>query len=250
MNLLNFFDAENAANMGYGKKRKHGYYQYPKRQKTPTKVIVKYKKSELKYFEGSFNGIVDSSTDWVGTELDINSPSSLGTLFAPIQGVDINDRVGRSVQVYSIKIRGTISLDTNPDDLPATLVRLILVRDKETKKLAFNAGDVMQPPTVAVAQMVQTSFRNLSSLGRYKIYKDKTYSFKTPVPVDSGNGGIPPDIPFKMSVRFKKPVTVNFTNTNTGTFADITDNSFHLFGHANETSPALYYTVRIGFRDP
>lgn len=258
MNFLEFCNADNKAEMGYGQKRGYWNYQQPKRQKTykKNKVIKVYKKSELKYFECAYSNAVDNGTDWSGTNSDANIPSSFGCLFCPVQGLDITNRVGRSVQVYSIKIRGLLE-PTDADGLVgiqgAPSVRLILLRDKETRSTAFVDTDVMQAPLTPSIPLVNETFRNLASLGRYKVYKDKTFRvISQSGAATSASQGTAPQIPFQMKVRFKKPLTVNFTNANTGTFADIVDNSFHLLAHSSndDWAVAMTYTCRVGFRDP
>ncbi len=58
---------------------------------------------EMKYFDAErANVAIGASVDWTATEVD---PATLNTLFAPVKGTGINNRIGRKVHVHKVKIR-------------------------------------------------------------------------------------------------------------------------------------------------
>lgn len=214
-----------------------------------------FARGEMKYSD-SFKTltVVAESTNWTGTELD---PGTANCLFSPVTGNDINNREGRKVNVYKIKIRGLITRITDTTQTtvsadPAT--RVILVMDTQTNGTQMQGEDLMTTSEASVS-ITFTGFQNLANLGRFRVLKDKTY-YPTPnVAVNNASattvsqaGG---NIPFKMNVVFKEPVVVRFNATDGGTVADIIDNSFHLIAQrsGNDGSVLLGYTCRVCFKE-
>jgi len=210
---------------------------------------------EMKYSD-SFKTMtaVAESTNWTATELD---PGTANCLFSPVQGNDINNREGRKVHVYKIKIRGLIqrvtdTTQTAVSDDPA--VRVMLVQDCQTNGVQMQGEELMQTSEASTA-ITFTGFQNLANLGRFKVLKDKTYypvanvaannASATTISQASGN------IPFKMTVVFKEPVMVRFNATDGGTVADIIDNSWHIIAQRSGTSGSclLGYTCRVCFKE-
>lgn len=208
--------------------------------------------TERKYFDSEVNGaaLVASATSWVNAEFD---PTTLNTLFAPVTGDDFNNRTGRKLQVLAIKIRGYIQClsQTNvTTEDNASLIRLIFVQDRQTNATQLNAEDVISSGAASVASQM---FQNPAFFGRFRVIKDKNIVMTNPNSSWDGTNieqcGLVK--PFKMGIKFKKPVTMHFNSTNGGTVADIVDNSFHIIALATsvELAPTLHYKVRTTFID-
>lgn len=70
-----------------------------------------YSKGEMKYFDTERSvTAIPASTDWTATEFppNVGTPT---TLVVPTVGSAINQRIGREIKVYKIKIRGNITMD-------------------------------------------------------------------------------------------------------------------------------------------
>ena len=222
---------------GYKRRREYkssSSYRRPyKRQRTSTGVTYRtvprtrgiYGKGEMKYFdcEKESTALVNT-TNWTNTELDPTLTPVINQfcLFAPTQGAAINQRIGREVKVYKIKIRGIISTDRqsgeNSADNPVA-IRLLLVQDTQTNGTQCQGEDVMQPPTTASANMAISSFQNYNNFGRFRVLKDKVITIQNPNIANNTNAtgnlvvmGLTKT--FKFSVKFKKPVSVRFNATN------------------------------------
>lgn len=203
---------------------------------------------ERKYFDSTrtSNALVSWAASTASGEQD---PGTLNTLFAPIQGDDYLNRQGRKVQVLSLKIRGTITyaLQEGIADPPTFgFVRLLLVQDKQTNAAQLNSEDVVTGTIFG--------FQNAAFFGRFRVIKDKIINLqKVAVSVTGANTFYYPgdQFPFKMKIKFRKPVLVHFNSTNGGTVADIIDNSFHIITGASSitTAPAITYTCRTTFVD-
>lgn len=211
--------------------------------------------SESKYFDSFQSALtIPAPTSWVGTELD---PATLNTLFAPSEGSDIDNRVGRRVEVYKIAIKGVINTGLSQDDADVNQVpiaRLILLIDQQTNGVQAQGEEVMAAPGAASALSTITTFQNTANFGRFRVLKDKIIRPTINVTATDGantHSAQPNAQYFKMTVKFAKPVACRFNATNGGTVGDIVDNSFHLIGCRNSTdfTQTITYTCRTYYKD-
>lgn len=210
--------------------------------------------TERKYFDSiktTANIVSAAGGSWNSSQLD---PATLNTLFAPVTGDDFLNRDGRKVQVIAIKIKGLLqyanqATQTTADVVP--VVRLALVQDTQTNGGQLDGDDVFGNAVTAPI----FAFQNPAFFGRFKVLKDKTYSIPMPSTAQDAAGTFVQygrDLPFKMSRKFRKPVTVHFNGTNGGTVADIIDNSFHMIGAMSENAGMVMqitYQCRVTFID-
>lgn len=208
--------------------------------------------TERKYYDSEFSGTLTTiGGDWTGTEVD---PATLNTLCVPVTGNDINNRIGRKIDVLSIKIRGAIVWPSQTNQTAAdtcSQVRVILYQDKQTNATQAQGEQLINSGGASQALYM---FQNPASFGRFRVLKDKMYSVGNPsITYDGTNveqSGLARN--FKMNVKFKKPVRINFNSTNGGTVADIVDNSFHIIvGAIVGTSTTVFqYKSRVVYVDP
>jgi len=95
------------------------------------------------------------------------------------------------------------------------------------------------------------AFQDSANFGRFKVWKDKTYTMgNQSASFDGTNMEFFGEMKqFKWNLKFKKPIVVNFNNTNGGTVADIVDNSFHIIAisYNAQQGVTLNYVCRIPF---
>ena len=208
----------------------------------------------MKYFDTELAlTALTASTDWTGTEFD---PTTFNTLFVPVVGAGINQRIGKGAKVYKIKIRGSIVCASQVDQTSAdsgTQIRLLLVQDKQTNATQAQGEQVMTDPTAASAAVAVNSFQNIDNFGRFRVLKDKTIILdNSNLSWDGTNMEQAGQVrTFKINIRFKVPVSVRFNATNGGTVADIVDNSFHIIANASSTglAPNITYQSRVCFKE-
>lgn len=213
--------------------------------------------SESKYFDSFVDGAaIAEGTAWTGTELDPTANS----LFTPNEGSDIDNRIGRKVSVYKIVIRGSIQSAALPDQadiVGSPACRIILYMDKQTNGTQAQGEEVMASPGAATTALCSSTFQNLANLGRFRVLRDKYYKLglSTAAPdyaaLPATSSQNHPHIPFKLTVKFNKPITVKFNATNGGTIGDIVDNSFHLIGTKSGTGfvTTINYQCRTYYKD-
>jgi len=209
--------------------------------------------TETKYFDtGIATTNIASDTTWAGSELD---PAAL-TLFYPVEGSDINERVGRKVTVTKIKIRGHITCAAQVNAVAGddpSVVRLVLYIDQQTNAAQAQGEQLMATPSQAAATNAIAVFQNPANFGRFKVLKDKTLTMQNPNITWDGTNLEQHGIarPFKMNVNFRKGLAIRFNATSAGTVADIVDNSFHLIGLTNSTGlvPRITYECRVVYTD-
>lgn len=206
---------------------------------------------EKKYFD-SVRSTAYISTVWTGGEQD---PVTLNTIFAPTQGTGIANRVGRKVTVQKLKIRGLLTFDAinNAGSIrPFPVARIIVYQDMQTNGTQSQAEQVITD-SGSDSQAKLLNFQNPDNFGRFRVLKDKTYSYRDAV-VSNDNAATTisqdfSNIPFKFNLSFKKPLFVHFNATNGGTVADIVDNSFHVIVMATDDSAQVTYQARTVFVD-
>ncbi len=220
--------------------------------KTVPRTRGVYAQGEMKYFD-TFKAVtaIPASADWTATEFD---PATINTIFDPTQGNSISQRIGQKCQLHKLKIKGTVDVPkqvdrTTPDN--ASVIRIILFQDMQTNSTQAQGEELMR--TEGTAPKNINSFQNFNEFGRFRVWKDKTFTMQNPnLSYDGTNmeqQGISKQ--FKMNLNFTKdPCVVRFNATNGGTVADIIDNSFHLLAIASDIDlgPTLQYVVRCGFK--
>ncbi len=218
-----------------------------------------YAQGEGKYFDFELAAVaVTASTDWTGTEKDpdVVPVVSINTLFAPTVGSQINQRIARHVFVNAIRIKGDITVPIKANQTAsnaATTVRLILFQDMQTNSAQAQGEQVMRDPTTDTAPTCIQAFMSLANLGRFKILKEKWLTLSDPnFSWDGTNlemNGL--RRPWKMNVKFNKPVDVHFNAVSGGTIADIVDHSWHILAIASSISlaPTIGYTGRVYYKE-
>lgn len=211
--------------------------------------------SERKYYdeERAATAIPLCATSFAGAEAD---PATVNTLCAPVLGSDINQRIGRRIDVLAIKIRGTINVppqtaQTATDAAPT--IRLLLVQDNQTNAAQLNSEDVLESGDATQAVFM---FQSTKFFGRFRVLKDKLITLMNPnmQTLSATNASFEQNAlvrSVKMSIKFIKPVRINFNAVNGGTVADIIDTSFHVLCGTNSTefAPTLAYKVRTVYVD-
>lgn len=225
----------------------------PSGRQTVPRTMGAFAQTERKYFTSlvSADGIT-TSTNWASTELD----PAANSMFTPQEGSDIDNRVGRRVEVVKIQVRGNITCAAQPNQTAAqepTLVRLILCQDMQTNGTQMSGEELMQPPATATAPLAVCSFQNPANFGRFRVLKDKLFTLTNPALTYDGtnieqNGLVKA---FKWTIKFQKPIEVRFNSTNGGTIGDIVNNSFHMIGSASnaDLTPTISYQARFVYTD-
>lgn len=207
---------------------------------------------EMKYFdtEKSLSAISESN-DWTGTEQD---PTTFDTLFVPVTGAGINQRIGKACKVLKMKMRFLLDApqqlnQTGAD--PAATCRILVYLDKQTNSAQAQGEQVMTAGVSDGTGILQ--FQNINNFGRFQVIKDWTFSLANPnMSYDGTNieqAGLAKT--WKMTRKFKKPIVVRFNATNGGTIADIVDNSFHVIALCDNDDLAsrLSYASRFCYKE-
>lgn len=249
--------AGQASRRGNKRRKIAGSYTAPRiGYQTVPRTRGVYAKGEMKYFdtERAATAIAAVTTTWgAGTILD---PATFNTLVVPVVGAAINQRIGREVKVFKIKIKGEIIIPAqaaqNAAD-NASVMRYLLVQDTQTNATQMSSAQLLSDQTAADTTI--HAFQNLNNFGRFRVLKDKYIVFGnmnvagSPTANDLVQSGTKKT--FKCSVKFKKPVSIRFNATNGGTIADIIDNSFHFIIAADNVVyvPTVSYVSRVCFKE-
>lgn len=218
-----------------------------------------YGRGEMKYFDTEHisAAITVVTTTWpAGTQAPPSNPACL-TLCVPQVGAAINQRIGREIKVYKIRIKGHFTIPAQSAQSAsdnATVIRYLLVQDMQTNAAAMTSAQLLADQTNASTTI--DTYQNLSNVGRFKVLKDKTIYFSnanlagSPTAGDLVQSGM--KIPFKCTYNFKRsPVSMRFNATNGGTIADIIDNSFHFLCGTDNIAlvPELAYVCRVCYKE-
>lgn len=206
--------------------------------------------TETKYFDTEIaqTAILPSATTWAGGELD---PLVGLCLFFPTQGNAYNQREGRKTYVKKIKLNGWVIVPAQSNQTATdhgSTIRLIMYMDKQTNASQSQAEDLMASGNSTLPSVM---FQNPANFGRFRVLKDKTITMSNPTITYDGTNLEQSSIirHFKMNVKFRQPMVVNYNNTNGGTIADIVDNSFHFIGIVTGSglAPEIAYKCRTVF---
>lgn len=205
--------------------------------------------SEYKYFSSQVNQ-VECQEGTLTTSLEVD-PTTLNTLFAPVQGNGINNREGRRVAVKGLRIKGILSQAESIVDMEGqAAVRVILFIDQQTNGAQIQSENVIEA-AASNSEAVFNSFLSLDTLGRIRVLKDKVFVMPN-VGVASTTASNSVLKPFKWNIKFKQPLIINFNSTDGGTVADIIDNSFHMIAMRESLANSLVnisYTARFSYID-
>lgn len=237
--------------------RRQGY----KRSFVP-RTMGPFAQTERKYYD-SFKALTAlNETLGAGWTTAGQDPATKDCLFAPTEGSDINNRVGRKVAVHKISIRGifrtTLSSDS-VDIVTQPAVRMILFIDQQSNGVQVTPNELMTTPATDTLENIFSAHQSINSFGRFRVLKDKCYRMPVSTAAnDNANGAnstisqSAPDVHWKIKHVFRKPLIVKFNNTNGGTIGDIVDNSFHICALPSGSSGAhsIAYECRTYFTDP
>lgn len=218
---------------------------------------------EMKYYDTELGlTAIPASVDWTATELDPSTtqePVPVATplgLFQPTIGSGVNQRIGKSCKVLGIKLNGLINVPQQADQTTTDAgltCRVILYQDMQTNSAQAQGEQLMTDPTTNSAAVAVNTFQNINNFGRFRVLKDKFYTFNPPtITYDGTNieqmGALRQ---FKFKKRFKNPIIVRFNATNAGTIGDIVDNSFHVIANCNNAGlvPSLAYNCRVTYKE-
>lgn len=207
---------------------------------------------EMKYFDTTLAlSAISEDNTWANTEMD---PATFLTFCVPVVGAGINQREGKGIKILKWKLRGNINCaqQTNQTGAdPATTVRIIAYLDKQTNSAQAQGENLMTGTASDATAML--SFQNIDFFGRFRVLWDKTFTLQNPNGSYDGTNieqyGLSKF--FKFNIKFKKPISVRFNNTNGGTIADIVDNSLHMIAVCDndDLAPTLSYYSRVDYKE-
>lgn len=165
-----------------------------------------------------------------------------------IQGTNVINRIGQSIQVEQIHIRAKVKAVLTP-----SIMRAMVILDHQCEGSFPLLGDIMIN-NAAAANYVSTYnpiFVNVpgQAKGReYTILKDVTRAIQ----VGGGNSDQPDSIFFEIKHTFKTPIKTIFYATNIGSVADVLTNAVTFFVTSDQSggpSPLISYVADLYFRD-
>lgn len=217
--------------------------------------------TERKYFDTQRDTapVAVVTPGWNSAYMDPTGPGGflIHSFNSMTQGTTWQERIGNKIQIVSIKINLEFGIQSGTY-IPAVpefaqLIRFILYVDKQS-----NGVSIAQPELVlgsGIATILQArAFQNGQAFGRFKVLIDKTYT----MPINSVynynsnalmlNGT---NKALQLSYTFNPPLTVHYNDGNTGTNADIIDNSIHFAIGCDNSTPSMFcnYKARLTFYD-
>lgn len=150
-----------------------------------------------------------------------------------VQGLTDITRVGSQVKITSAYIQIYLTLNAIA---PHSIVRLLLVHDKQTNQAVYATSDLLE--TVGTASSIVSPL-NLDNKFRFQILKDKRYVLSSAGP---SNRVVKMFIPLQQLIRY---------DANAGTIADLSSSSLSLVLISDEATnmPNANYFVRLRYVD-
>ncbi len=143
-------------------------------------------------------------------------------------------RGGNKVRFKSLHWRGFITMNASAT---TTMVRLMIILDKQVNGAVFTIGDLLEDATAGDAII---SPRDIDNQNRFTVLSDKTYKL-----TDNGGNQL---VQFNVYKKINLPVRYDGTTANVG---DLTSNGLFLVSFSNEATntPAITDFFRIRFID-
>lgn len=168
----------------------------------------------------------------------MNTTTTMTLLNGLQQGTGASQRVGQTVTLRSLEIRGYCAADTQA--VNGQIVRWLVVLDRQAN------GAVPAAATDILSTNNVVGMRALTNRKRFKIILDQTYQLGPFLGDDSQSH-------FHHYLKFRRPVKEEFNVGNAGNVADIATNSMYLLVLGTEApgnTDALYaMDVRLRFTD-
>lgn len=172
-------------------------------------------------------------------------------LFVPVLGSDYNNRIGRKTIMKSLYIRGHLRLKaaanlTTDEPCPAQQARLIIFCDLQPNGATPALTDLLTGND-ATYQL------NPNNRDRFKIIKDKLYSFDT-YQISGNNGwAVSGRTGYDIKIYKKLNMETIFNATNAGSIGDINTGALYMVWVgtviSNDTIPEAYISTRVRFDD-
>jgi len=175
------------------------------------------------------------------------------SLFVPILGSDIDQRIGRKVTVKSLSIRGVMQTYLSAQAAPTAgwvtgiQGRFIVAWDAQPNGQLATADQILKAPVTTISQP-ELNYRD-----RFRILFDECFTFDPYFIATTGGSVVNQIQKFKLYKKMNDQVI--FNSTNGGTFADITTGNIVALwvGDTNGGTPAegLISTIstRVRFSD-
>lgn len=168
----------------------------------------------------------------------MNTTTTMTLLNGMQQGPGASQRVGQTITLRSLEIRGYCAADTQA--VNGQIVRYLVFLDRQANgAVPAAATDILSTNNVA-------GMRALTYRKRFKIILDKTYQLG----IFAGDES---QAHFHHYLKFRRPIKQEFNVGNAGTVADIATNSMYLLVLGTEApgnTDALYaMNVRLRYTD-
>lgn len=215
---------------------------YPGRIKGISGTNYMYNKRQMRQ-EVKYNDI-----NYVGPLAPIGIMTSV-LLDGVQQGTDYNQRIGRQINILSFELRYIFyNYQTLTNAGYPTLIRMMLVRDRQSNGAVYTPGTLLQNITTPTTQCLSAT--NINTKDRFHIYWDKLIELNpmgAPVAI-TPSGTFPAAIRAdKYYRKFTRPIKVTYGGT-AGTIGSINTNGLFLVILANDDPDCEIYG-RIRFTD-
>lgn len=183
---------------------------------------------------------------------DVNTGGAFNLLCIPELGSDFDDRIGRKILIKSVYIRGRVMLEAATQSAPvaslAQQARCIIFVDNQPNGAAPAVTDLLK-------QSFPTSQLNANNRDRFRIIKDKTYTFDPLLISTTAGQSIATNGRTIYDIKMYKKVNIEtiFNGTNGGTIGDINTGALYMFwigsAAAGATDCNTTLTSRVRFDD-
>lgn len=196
-------------------------------------------------------------TNWSACLVDPFGPGPSGgtipafTFNAIPVGTSFQQRIGRKVQLVSLKFKGEIGMNTgiyNPaQPIRSQVVRVVFYIDMQTNGIpTSNPGELLFSGPSAAGAGVHY-FQNADNFGRFKIIYDQKYVLNPISLYNYNSNEVYVNTRSKIidwTYNFSPPLTVHYNSANTVTNSDIIDNSIHLAVGCDNLDPSCFINYR------
>ncbi len=211
----------------YGTYKRRGAFQFKAPQAKRYSKIYQKVSPERKFFETAISFAVGAGAGLIEDSLVHIS-----------QGTEESQRVGRSVTLSSLHIRGVYNFVEHAT-VSADACRFIVYLDKQTNGATAAVTDILETAD-------EKAYRNLSNTGRFEILADRYFTINSLTADGASNYGQVLK-PLNINIPFKQGIKIEYNNT-TGNITEIRSNNIGLLW-INQGATSVTATARVRYLD-
>ncbi len=186
-------------------------------------------KKELKFFDKKLGTVAIPTTGSFQT-LNIDIPEGTGQ----------SQRIGRSINIRKINIRGIGYIaEQTAKESASDVIRIMLVQDKQANKALFAGTDLLSASAIL-------EYMNLANSGRFKVLATRQIEVRSHAGGGNGTSNVFADDHVWFNINLNVSIPIEYSGT-AGTIGTVTTNNLVLCAWSHDGKGAWNWICRLRY---